>query len=124
MKRSNKIVLVLSGALATAPIGCSNPSERSAAITPENTYTNNHHVSGAGYYHAPYYAWFPYPYNTFVPGRGYFHGGQWTQEPHQSAITASRPTPDSVRTAQAAHSSAVAKRGGFGASSRSRSGIT
>lgn len=122
MKRSQRIVLVLSGALAAAPMGCNRGpdwgEDEEQALSPNSTYTNNHYVRGAGYYHAPYHAWFPFPYNSYAPDRGYYHGGSWTPEPNKSSTMASQPSAETVRTAQAAHRSAVS-RGGFGRSSRS-----
>ena len=90
------------------------------SLSPDNTYTNNYYVHGAGYYHAPYRAWYPYPYNSYLPGRGYYHGGQWTSNPDVGSVNASRPAPEAVRAAQVQHNTARAgvRRGGFGGSSR------
>ena len=132
MKRSRKIVLVLSSTLATgALIGCRPTYDSDASLadiseSESESYTNNHFVLGAGYYHAPYHAWYPYPYNWYISGHGYYHGGSWTSEPHQSPVTASQPTPAAARAAglQTGHttrgssggkSSSIA-RGGFGGS--------
>src|SRR5258707_11495562 len=105
MKRSRRIVLVLSGTLVTSGfVGCER-SEDSGDWAPEvsesQTYTNNHYVPGAGYYHAPYHSWYRYPYNWHMDGQGYYHGGTWSSEPHQSPITASQPTPVAAHTASA-----------------------
>ena len=133
MKRSRRIVLALSGALATsALVGC-RPSDEADALIEESgeseSYTNNHFVLGAGYYHAPYHAWYPYPYNWYVAGHGYYHGGNWTDEPEQSPITSSSPTPSAARSAgvglgHSSRSSSGGKsssvtRGGFGGSAHS-----
>jgi hypothetical protein len=102
MKRSSAVVLVISGAVLA---GCDSSSSDWGS---SQTYTNNHYVTGRGYYHAPYHAWYPFPYNYYDPARrGYYHGGNYTSEPHVSAVTASRPA---VRTSS--HSSSV-RRGGF-----------
>ena len=122
MKRSRAIRLVLSGSLAGAGlVGCGpEPPD----VTSDNVYTNNHYVSGAGYYHAPYQAWYPRPYNYYVPGRGYYHGGSWTPGPATHTTTASRPTSQAAQLASAQHHNATRSRwgttrGGFGGSSRS-----
>ena len=120
-KRSRRIVLVLSGALGAALVGCNDryPTDR-IVISSGGSYTNNHYVRGAGYYHAPSGRWYDQPYNTYQAGRGYYHGGQWTAEPNTSLVTASSPTQDAVTRAQGAHDSAT-RRGGFGHSHRSSS---
>ena len=122
MKRSNSITLVLLGAATSAAlVGCNSGNEESRAfLSSDNTYTNNHYVHGAGYYHAPYRAWYPYPYNSYAQGRGYYHGGQWTTDPGVASIDASRPAPEAVKTAQSQHDAARsgARRSGFGGSSR------
>jgi hypothetical protein len=106
-------------------------------VNPGHAYHNNHFIPGVGYYHAPFGAWFPRPYNEHVPGRGYFHGGQWNSSPNASGLTSSVPAAGAVSSAnnlwrsanpsdfaarkssmQAARSSS---RGGFGSSFRSSS---
>jgi hypothetical protein len=116
LKRSERIVLVLSGALAAGTVGC-DQGEQAMRLSAENTYTNNHYVPGAGYYHAPYHAWFPFPYNSYSPGRGYYYGGNWNAYPDEGKEVASRPTVRGVSTAQTSHNETV-KRSGFGSSSR------
>ena len=122
MKRSESIRLVLVGTVTSAVlVGCNPERDKPrASLSSNNTYTNNHYVHGAGYYHAPYRAWFPFPYNSYVPGRGYYHGGQWASDPGVASIDASRPAPDAVRAAQSQHDAARAsvRRSGFGSSSR------
>ena len=102
-------------------------------------YANNSFLPGAGYYHAPYHAWFPLPYNQHDT-RGWYRGGQWRAQPddddpnhgsfggggaHVGAsgfTNASRPTPEAVAQANRAasnyHASTI-RRGGFGGSLRS-----
>ena len=116
MKRSERIILVLSGALAAGSVGCEK-TERPMKLSAYNVYTNNHYVPGVGYYHAPYHAWFPFPYNAYAPGRGYYYGGNWNAYPSEQTVAASRPTPSAVSTAQTAHNETV-RRGGFGSSPR------
>ncbi|MBI2948326.1 MAG: hypothetical protein HYY23_11835 [Verrucomicrobia bacterium] len=123
MKRSRTIQLWLIGTAAGAALaGCGQKRENlGPPISSENTYTNNQYVHGAGYYHAPFHGWFPFPYNHFVPNQGYYHGGQWAQHPHQSALTASRPTAQAAQFAQAqratSQSASGTRRSGFGRSS-------
>lgn len=75
---------------------------QSPSISADNFYTNNYHVAGVGYYHAPFRAWYPQPYNFFEPGRRqYFFGGQWAAEPHQSITNISAPPPAIAQQAQA-----------------------
>jgi hypothetical protein len=121
VKRSKTIRLIFLGtATGAALAGCDSGDGPRTVLSADNTYTNNHHVHGAGYYHAPYRAWFPYPYNSYVPGRGYFHGGQWTSDPGIASIEASRPAPEAVKAAQTQHDAGRSgvRRGGFGGSSR------
>ena len=130
MKRSRKIVLVLSGTLATgAFVGCQQSYDGTSApaVSESASYTNNHYMPGVGYYHAPYRGWYPYPYNYYAADRGFFHGGNWTSEPHQSPVTTSQPTPISAHAANvraspvpgrsSAGKSRSISRGGFGGSS-------
>jgi hypothetical protein len=122
VKRSRAIRLVLTGSLAGAGlVGCSPDQPE---VTSDNVYTNNHYVSGAGYYHAPYQGWYPHPYNHYIPGQGYYHGGSWTRNPAAHTTTASRPTAQAAQLASAQHQNATRSRfgttrGGFGGSSRS-----
>jgi len=110
-----------------------------AAADENATYANNSFLPGAGYYHAPYQAWFPFPYNFHDPGRGYFRGGQWFPTPEEEKrtmgvashpgamsgfVSSSRPTHEAVLHANAAaatyHATTVT-RGGFGGSAHSSS---
>jgi hypothetical protein len=119
MKRSKIVTLVLSGALLTGcqkkqavGAGADWTSEDSSEVLTNNTYRNGQ------YWHAPYHAWYPYPYNFFSPRYGYYHGGRYSQAPDQSGITASRPISTSGnRFASSPSSSRYVSRGGFGSSS-------
>jgi hypothetical protein len=92
--------------------GCDVSNRPSTA----NVYTNNHYVAGAGYYHAPFRAWYPWPYNYFDPNtQKYYYGGQWGLVAHQSITNVSSPT------AAAVQQFAPVRRGGFGSTSRSHS---
>lgn len=89
-----------------------------------NAFTNDHYLSYAGYYHAPYRAWFPLRYNHYDPQQQkYFHGGQWSPQPHQSFKNISFPLPEAVAAASAAEHRPPAgnttARGGFGSTSYS-----
>jgi hypothetical protein len=123
MKRSSQVVLAISGVVTLTLVGCGDSyTEPRTVIQPENTYTNNQYVSGAGYYHAPFRAWYPYTYDYHDASRGYYRGGQWYPTPDIMPIQTSRPTMEAATHAQAAHDSAVGtRRGGFGSSSRSSS---
>lgn len=120
MKRSEKIVLVLSGAVASALAGCGGDDDM-VKLSPEAVYTNNHYVPGAGYYHAPFHMWYPYPYNSYHPNRGYYYGGTWNAYPDERSIAASKPSSYGINKASVEHKTHTAstRRGGFGSSSRS-----
>ena len=121
MKRSEQIVLVLSGAVASGLAGCGGDADDLARLSPDNVYTNNHYVRGAGYYHAPAHAWFPYPHNSYWPNRGYYYNGTWNAYPDERSLAATKPTAHAVTKASAEHKAhtAATRRGGFGSSSRS-----
>lgn len=90
-----------------------------------NAFTNDHYLAHAGYYHAPYRAWFPHRYNYFdSQQQKYFHGGQWSAQPHQSFTNISTPLPQAVAEAIAKQpkppvQSSSTTRSGFGSTSRS-----
>lgn len=95
-------------------------------ITPDNLYTNDTHIQGAGYYHAPFQGFFPYPYNHYdAQRRMFYYGGQWGPAPHRSVVNISAPTPQAAqaaqlaRTDQARASTTPVPRSGFGSTSRS-----
>lgn len=115
MKRSKNIRLILiAGFSAGALAGCS-PSGPSR-ITTSNLYTNDFFVPGAGYYHAPFRAWFPYPYNHFDPQRKqYYFGGQWAYLPNESITNISSPLPLAATQAESVRTDVA--RGGFGCTS-------
>lgn len=131
MKRSQHIRLVLVGGLSTAALA-GGTSETQAQPTRAyalqgNAFTNDHYLSYAGYYHAPYRAWFVHRYNHFDPQqKKYFHGGLWSEQPHQSFTNISTPLPDAVAVAVANQpkppvQSSTTHRSGFGSTSRSSS---
>jgi hypothetical protein len=110
MKRSKSIRLVLLGSLSTAVLtGC----DQKPSISTQNVYTNNFYVPGAGYYHAPFRAWYRLPYNHFDSQVNmYFYGGQWGKEPFESITNISSPTPQAVQLAETTRTDVT--RGGFG----------
>ncbi len=128
MKRSQHIRLVLVGSLSTAALAAGDaqtPAASGGAYALQgNAFTNDHYLSYAGYYHAPYRAWFPFRYNYYDPKQQkYFHGGLWTAHPHQSFTNISTPLPQAVASALAAQprspASSTTHRSGFGGTSRS-----
>lgn len=122
MKRSRSIRLVLIGGLtAGAAAGCGPSGGSSGGISPSNVYTNNHFVEGVGYYHAPFRAWYPQPYNLLDPQTGrYFQGGQWLDAPHASITNLSSPSSEALERAYAVVPRPDTRRGGFGSTSHHR----
>ncbi len=110
MKRSASIRLVLAGgAAAGALAGCARP----VRVSPESVYPNDFQVPGVGYYHAPFHAFYPLPYNSRDQVHGqYYYGGQWGPAPFQSIINVSSPTAEAAAKAEAARTDI--SRGGFG----------
>ena len=121
MKRSRTIKLILlTGVSAGALVGCDPSGVKNQTISETNVYTNNYYVPGAGYYHAPFRAWYYLPYNYFDPQlQRYFFGGQWAAAPHQSITNISPPTSSAAVTAQLNRTDI--SRGGFGAVSAGHS---
>jgi hypothetical protein len=146
MRRSTKVMLLLLGSAGVIGAGMvledwrenQRAAKDAAASAPEpvssdRTYTNNTFVPGLGYYHAPFFNWFPFAWNFNDPARGYFAGGQWRSQPADLPVTESRPSPMAVASANerlralsasrppganSSRSSGIF-RGGFGSSSRS-----
>ena len=110
--------MLLGGLSAGALAGCGPDANAPAPVTGDCVYTNNYYVPGAGYYHAPFRAWYSLPYNHFDPqNERYFYGGQWGAAPHQSITNISAPTAEVAQQAQAQRTDVP--RGGFGSTSRS-----
>lgn len=114
MKRSQHIRLALIGGLSAGAFTGCTPSDQPVASAP--VYTNDHPIAGLGYYHAPYRAFFPLPYNHFDPAtKRYFHGGQWTDAPNQSPVNISSPPADTAAVAASEHQNhRTIHRSGFG----------
>lgn len=120
VKRSRSIRLVLIGGLSAGAVTSCGPSNTPPPISAQNVYTNNYYVTGVGYYHAPFRAFYHIPYNHFEPkSQQYFFGGQWATAPHQSITNISAPTPEIAAQAQAQRTDTP--RSGFGSTSRHRS---
>lgn len=114
-------MLLLGGLSAGALAGCS-PDPKHAPISAENYYTNNYYVPGAGYYHAPFRAWYSLPYNHFDPeARRFFYGGQWALAPFETITNISQPTTQAAAQAQAQRTDIA--RGGFGGTYHSYGGF-
>ena len=98
MKRSRRVKLVLLGGLSAGALaGCGPNAGGPPAVSTDAVYTNNFRIPGAGYYHAPFRAWYPQPYNYFDPQtQRYYYGGQWALEPCQSITNISAPTAEAV----------------------------
>ena len=110
--------VLLGGLSAGALTACAFAAQ--ARVTTETYYTNDDHVPGAGYYHAPFRAFYPMPYNFYEPtNRQYFFGGRWSTAPHQSITNLSAPTPEVVQQALARRTDVP--RSGFGSTSHSHS---
>lgn len=121
MKRSQSVKLVLIGGLsAGALVGCDSSPNQPRAFRSGNVYTNNYYVARLGYYHAPFRAWYPLPYNHYDAQRNaYYHGGTWSPSPLMTITNLSEPTPEALRAARAAIAPAgTVSRGGFGGTSR------
>lgn len=115
MRRSHRVALVLlgtAGVVGLAAIWDSarrSAAENAAAPAPapvpigeDRVYANNDYIPGIGYYHAPYHAWFPHPFNYYDSNRGYFAGGLWQAAPWIAALAQSQPSPAAVSAALAA----------------------
>lgn len=146
MRRSTKVALVLLGTAGVVGVatawdawqrarehGPNPPAGSPPSMVPVNgdrAYANNDYIPGAGYYHAPFYGWFPFPWNFHNPSRGYFAGGQWQSTPFSTDLQSSRPTQQAVAAAvvaqRAAHESTQrsAQTSGFSSTSNRSSSFT
>jgi hypothetical protein len=124
VKRSRSIRLVLIGGIsASALTGCDQI--QSPPVSASDVYTNNFYVQGVGYYHAPFRAFYPMPYNYFEPKSGrYFYGGIWGESAFQSFTNISSPTPEVAMLTEAQRTDVqrpYIQRDGFGRTSGYRS---
>lgn len=123
MKRSRTVQRVLIGGFSAGLAALCAPAAE-PRITPQNYYTNDSFIRGAGYYHAPFQGFFPLPYNHYDSQRRlYYFGGQWGPAPHRSIVNLSTPTAAAAQSAQSARTDqprpAPVVRSGFGHTSRS-----
>lgn len=122
MKRSSSVRRVLLGGFSAGTLAASAVAAE-ARVTPESYYTNDYYLSGAGYYHAPFQAFFPQPYNSYDSARKmYYYGGQWAAEPHRSIVNISAPTPEAAQRAESLRTDSrrpYVQRSGFGSTSGS-----
>jgi hypothetical protein len=125
VKRSRIVRRVLIGGFASGLAGA-GASAAEPRVTPENYYTNDSFIQGAGYYHAPFQGFFQYPYNHYdSQRRQYYYGGQWGPEPHRSIVNISSPSAEAARRAQQVRTDSPpapivpVARSGFGQTSRS-----
>jgi hypothetical protein len=114
VKRTHHIVLVLSGAIVSTlvPLGCSKHEPDRSALEPWPSPTalpnsdrpvdqdNNAYTPGVGYYHTPFHAWYPYPFNYYMGGHGYYYGGIFHDRAFMGPVPP-RSTPDQSRWALA-----------------------
>lgn len=121
MKRSRSIKLLFAGGLAAGALTACGPEV--ARVSEQTVYPNNHQIPGAGYYHAPFRAFFPRPYNEYDAARKmYYYGGTWNAMPHYSIINVSAPTAQAVQAAQSVRTDII--RGGFGGTGSSYSSFS
>ena len=116
--------LLLGGLSAGALTACA-AAAGAGRVTTESYFTNDDHVPGAGYYHAPFRGFYTFPYNHYdVNKKLYFYGGQWAPTPYRSIVNISAPTPEAARAAESVRTdtrSTYIPRAGFGSSSGSHS---
>ena len=127
MKKSAAVTLIISGAILA---GCDDRPNQyadwSSYSGTNGPITNNTYWPGHGYWHAPYYDWYPYPYNYYRPGFGYYYGGRYWDRPDANPIASSVPPRSSFSgsrfssgTGGSSGEHSSVSRGGFGGSGRS-----
>jgi hypothetical protein len=126
VKRSGSVRRILLGGLSMGALAACADAATMPRVTPDSYYTNDLFLPGAGYYHAPFRAFYPQPYNHYDPARKmYFYGGEWGAAPHRSVVNISSPTPEAARAAEAVRTDLAVRtgvqRGGFGSSSQGHS---
>ena len=118
---------MLLGSLSAGALTACGVAAQAARVTTESYYTNDDHVPGAGYYHAPFRGFYTFPYNYYDASRKqYFYGGQWGTAPYRSIVNISAPTPEAARAAESVRTdtrstSTYVPRSGFGSSSGTHS---
>ncbi|MCX7825953.1 MAG: hypothetical protein N2689_10395 [Verrucomicrobiae bacterium] len=117
MKRSRSVKLVLVSGLSAGALTACGPSAHAPSGRADGFHANNDYLPGMGYYHAPYRAWFPLPYNYYDRQKqSYYYGGQWAPTPHQSITNISSPM--IVASRAAGPTTSGVRRSGFGSTSR------
>lgn len=115
-RRSQRVALVLLGSAGVLGVALAvngwqqarrKAEEKAPAepepgpVEPDRAYAHNSFLPGLGYYHAPFGAWYPFPWNFHQPGRGYFSGGDWRPAPDNRPTAASRPSAAGLAAASA-----------------------
>lgn len=110
---SNKVVLLLGGAVMTTAVLASidwdsedppEPEPNSQArvvsqaelaqhLRQDRDEENNSFVPGLGYYHALHHSWFPYPFDYYYPGHGFYRGGAWFNGSYSGPAVPARSKP-------------------------------
>jgi hypothetical protein len=62
---------------------------------------NNSYLAGVGYYHAPFFAWYPHPFNFHDAIKGYYYGGGWHRDPFFNPSPRSHPSAAGIAAALA-----------------------
>lgn len=114
MKRSRSVRRLLLGSLTAGALATTAAAQSSTArVTSDSFYTNDAHIPGVGWYHAPFRGFYAHPYNHYDPARRqYFYGGQWAPAPHRSVVNISSPTPEAAQRAESLRTDV--RRSGFG----------
>lgn len=98
MKRSRSVRRVLLGTFSAGVLAAAEPR-----IVTDRFYTNDVHIPGAGYYHAPFQKFYERPYNAFDASKQqYYYGGEWHAAPHRSVVNISSPSADEANRAERA----------------------
>lgn len=98
MKRSRSVKRVLLGTFSAGVLAAATPR-----IVIDRYYTNDVHVPGAGYYHAPFQKFYEHPYNTYDASRQqYYYGGEWHAAAHKSIVNISSPSAEEANRAERA----------------------
>lgn len=120
MKRSRTVRRLLLGSLTAGALATSEAAAQVAIprVTADSYFTNDAHLPGVGYYHAPFRAFYPYPYNHYdAQRRQYFYGGEWGAAPHRSIVNISAPTSPAAQRAESMRTDI--RRSGFGSTANS-----
>jgi hypothetical protein len=124
VKRSKDVRRLLLGGLTAGALTTCVAAATAPRVTTESYFTNDDHIPGAGFYHAPFRAFYAHPYNFYDQTRKqYYYGGQWGPAPYRSIVNISAPTAEAARSAESLRtdlrqsSGTVFPRSGFGSTS-------